>query len=104
MAWHRSFRWAVPAMTLTITLATMDKEILRTHDLQFCTRPHPTSTTEVILQLLKDLAKWHLHPTMISNVQNFRPLREDEVWRMIEKISKSVITSKLINLSVKTKY
>ena len=51
-------------MALTITLATMDKEILRTHDLQFCTRPHPTSTTEVILQLLKDLAKWHLHPTM----------------------------------------
>lgn len=34
-----------------------------------------------------------------NRVQSFRPIREDEVSRMIKKILKSVVASKQVNLS-----
>ncbi|KAJ0085072.1 hypothetical protein Patl1_09274 [Pistacia atlantica] len=58
---------------LVVSSAKMAKEVLKTHDLTFSGRP--------------------------NLVQLFRPVREDEVYRMIKKISKSADASQPINLS-----
>ncbi|ESR56560.1 hypothetical protein CICLE_v10023668mg, partial [Citrus x clementina] len=59
--------------SLVVSSAKMAKEILKTHDLQFCSGP--------------------------ALGTQFSAHREDEVSRMIEKISKLVVASKPVNLS-----
>ncbi|KAH9784300.1 cytochrome P450 83B1 [Citrus sinensis] len=97
--------------SLVVSSAKMAKEILKTHDLQFCSRPALVGQQKLSYNGL-DLAfspydeYWReirkicvIHLLNSNKVQNFRPIREDEVSRMIEKISKSVAASKLVNLS-----
>ncbi|ESR56566.1 hypothetical protein CICLE_v10023966mg [Citrus x clementina] len=76
--------------SLVVSSAKMAKEILQTHDLQFCSRP-------ALWREIRKICVIHLFNS--NRVQNFRPIREDEVSRMIEKISKSVGASNPVNLS-----
>ncbi|RVX15073.1 Cytochrome P450 76A2 [Vitis vinifera] len=64
--------------TLVVSSARMAEEVMKTHDLEFSSRP----------SLLGQ-----------QKAQSFRSIREDEVSRMIEKISKFASASKLVNLS-----
>ncbi|KDO47251.1 hypothetical protein CISIN_1g046023mg, partial [Citrus sinensis] len=71
---------------IVVSSAEMAKESLKTHDIQFCSR----------LAKIRKLCVSHLFNP--SRAQSFRPIREDEVSRMIEYISKSA-ASKQVNLS-----
>ncbi|TXG52110.1 hypothetical protein EZV62_021279 [Acer yangbiense] len=97
--------------TLVVSSAKMAKEVLKTHDLHFCSRPSLLGQQKLsyngfdlafapyndYYREMRKLCVVHLfNPT---RVQQFRPIREDEVSRMIEKISKSVFASKPVNLS-----
>ncbi|KAJ0026188.1 hypothetical protein Pint_08299 [Pistacia integerrima] len=89
----------------------MAREVLKTHDLAFCSRPTLHGQRKLSYNRL-DLAfapyneSWRekrklcvVHLFNPNRVQQFRPTREDEVSRMIQKISKSVAASKPVNLS-----
>lgn len=97
--------------TLIVSSAKMAKEVMKTHDLVFCSRP-------VLLGLQKlsykglDVAlspyndSWRevkkivtLHLFSSKRVQSFCPIREEEVSRMIAKVSQLAASSKLVNLS-----
>ncbi|KAH9718028.1 cytochrome P450 83B1 [Citrus sinensis] len=84
---------------------------LKTHDLQFSSRPALVVTQKLSYNGL-DLVfspygeYWReirkicvIHLFNSNRAQNFRPIREDEVSRMIESISKSAAASKQVNLS-----
>ncbi|KAK1554394.1 hypothetical protein Q3G72_011515 [Acer saccharum] len=91
----------------------MAKEIMKTHDLQFCSRPSKPSQKKLSYNY-SDLALspyndyWRemrkicvVHLFNSVRVQQFRPIREDEISRMIEKISKSAVANsdQPVNLS-----
>ncbi|KAL9436520.1 hypothetical protein AB3S75_022549 [Citrus x aurantiifolia] len=97
--------------SLVVSSAKLAKEILKTHDLQFCSRPALVGQQKLSYNGL-DLAfspydgYWReirkicvIHLFNSNRVENFRPIREDEVSRMIEKISKPVAASNSVNLS-----
>ncbi|KAJ0025007.1 hypothetical protein Pint_09105 [Pistacia integerrima] len=97
--------------TLIVSSAKMAKEVMKTHDLLFCSRPALIGQQKLSYNGL-DLAfspyddYWReirkicvVHLFNSNRVADFRPIREDEVSRMIEKISKSVAASKPVNLS-----
>ncbi|KAH9718037.1 cytochrome P450 83B1 [Citrus sinensis] len=97
--------------TLVVSSAKMAKETLKTHDLQFSSRPALVATQKLSYNGL-DLVfspygeYWReirkicvIHLFNSNRAQNFRPIREDEVSRMIESISKSAAASKQVNLS-----
>ncbi|XP_031287285.1 cytochrome P450 83B1-like [Pistacia vera] len=85
---------------LIVSSAKMAKEVMKTHDLEFCSRP-ALLTFKKLSYNCSDLAfspyndYWRemrkicvVHLFNSNRVKNFRPIREDEVSRMIEKISK----------------
>ncbi|KAI9200996.1 hypothetical protein LWI28_016306 [Acer negundo] len=90
----------------------MAKEIMKTHDLQFCSRPSKLSQKKLSYNF-SDLALtpyndyWRemrkicvVHLFNSVRVQQFRPIREDEISRLIEKLSKSSVDSdQPVNLS-----
>ncbi|KAJ6336825.1 hypothetical protein OIU76_006659 [Salix suchowensis] len=97
--------------TLIVSSAKMAREIMKTRDLEFCSRPVLTATKKLSYNGL-DLAfapygdYWRevrkicaVHVFSSIVVQSFRAIREDEVSRMIEKISKSSLASKPFNLT-----
>ncbi|TXG52103.1 hypothetical protein EZV62_021272 [Acer yangbiense] len=99
--------------TLIVSSAKMAKEIMKTHDLQFCSRPSKPSQKKLSYNY-SDLALspyndyWRemrkicvVHLFNSVRVQQFRPIREDEISRMIEKISKSAVANsdQPVNLS-----
>ena len=97
--------------TLVISSAKMAKEVMKTHDLDFCSRPSLLGQQKLSYNGL-DLAfspynsYWReIRKICVVHLFNpnrsllHRPIREDEVARMIEKISKSSVGSKPINLS-----
>uniref|UniRef100_A0A6N2KQI7 Cytochrome P450 n=1 Tax=Salix viminalis TaxID=40686 RepID=A0A6N2KQI7_SALVM len=97
--------------TLIVSSAKMAREIMKTRDLEFCSRPVMTATNKITYNGL-DLALapygdyWRevrkicaVHVFSSIRVQSFRSIREDEVSRMIEKISKSALASKPFNLT-----
>ncbi|KAJ4702080.1 putative Cytochrome P450 [Melia azedarach] len=99
------------ASTLVISSAKLAKEALKTHDLQFCGRPFLLGQ-KMLSYNFSDVAftpynaYWRemrkicvVHLFNSIRVQQFRPIREYEVSRMIEKISKSAAVSKPVNLS-----
>ncbi|XP_031270247.1 cytochrome P450 83B1-like isoform X2 [Pistacia vera] len=96
---------------LVVSSAKMAKEVLKTHDLTFSGRPNLLGQQTLSYNFL-DLAfspynaYWRemrkvcvIHLFNSIRVQLFRPVREDEVYRMIKKISKSADASQPINLS-----
>ncbi|XVE69780.1 hypothetical protein DITRI_Ditri10aG0018200 [Diplodiscus trichospermus] len=97
--------------TLVVSSAKMAKEVMKTHDLQFCSRPSLIATQKLAYNGL-DLvfapynAYWReirkicvVHLFNSNRVHLYRPIRENEVARLIEKISKSSVDSKPVNLS-----
>ncbi|KAL0357552.1 UNVERIFIED_CONTAM: cytochrome [Sesamum calycinum] len=96
---------------LVISSANVVKEIMKSHDIVFSGRP-----THVAMQRLSynglDIAfssyndQWremrkvsNLHLFSPKQVELFRPVREDEVSRMINKISRDASLSRVTNLS-----
>ncbi|KAI5596792.1 hypothetical protein BDE02_02G024800 [Populus trichocarpa] len=97
--------------TLVVSSAKMAEEVLKTHDLEFCSRPLLTGQRKFSYNGL-DLAfspygaYWRemkkicvVHLLNSTRVQSFRTNREDEVSHMIEKISKAALASKPFNLT-----
>lgn len=86
----------------------MAKEVLKTHDLAFCSRPTllglkkmSYNGSDVVLSPYNEY--WRemrkivtLHLFSNNKVHSFRPIREDEVFQMIKGISES---SEIINLT-----
>ncbi|KAL5847783.1 hypothetical protein ACOSQ3_011307 [Xanthoceras sorbifolium] len=99
--------------TLVVSSAKMAKEVMKTHDLKFCSRPALLGQQKLSYNGLdlvfapfndyysemRKLCVVHLFNT--NKVQQYLPIREDEVSRMIEKISKSAaaVATKPVNLS-----
>ena len=94
-----------------VSSARMAKEVLKAHDLEFSSRSSSLGQQRLSYNGL-DLAfapydgYWRemrkicvLHPFSSKRVQSFRSIREDEVSRIIEKISKSASAAKLTDLS-----
>ncbi|XVE69773.1 hypothetical protein DITRI_Ditri10aG0017900 [Diplodiscus trichospermus] len=97
--------------TLVVSSAKMAKEVMKTHDLNFCSRPTVRGSQKLSYNGL-DLAfapynaYWRemrkicvIHLFNSGRVQLYRPIREEEVTSLIEKISKSSDESKPVNLS-----
>ncbi|XP_044512053.1 cytochrome P450 83B1-like [Mangifera indica] len=97
--------------TILVSSAKMAKEVMKTHDLAFCSRPALLGQQTLSYNGL-DLAfspydeYWReirkicvVHLFNSNRVQQFRPIREDEVARLMEKITKSIAASKPINLT-----
>ncbi|EEF52685.1 cytochrome P450 83B1 [Ricinus communis] len=97
--------------TLIVSSAKMAREVLKTQDLEFCSRPALTGQQKLSYNGL-DLAfapyddYWRemrkigvVHLFNSNRVQSFRPIREDEVSRMIRNVSKLASDSKPVNLT-----
>ncbi|KAL5778167.1 hypothetical protein ACOSP7_011093 [Xanthoceras sorbifolium] len=98
--------------TLVVSSAKMAKEVYKTHDLEFCGRPfllgqQKLSYNGLDLAFSPYNANWRelrkictVHLFNSNRVQQFSPVIEEEVSRMIGKISKSVDAfNKPVNLS-----
>ncbi|EOY14955.1 Cytochrome P450, putative [Theobroma cacao] len=101
-------------LTLVVSSAKMAKEVMKTHGLDFCNRPALRGMQKLSYNG-SDLAfspynvYWRemrkicvVHPFNSNRVQLFRLIREDEVARLIAKISKLSVNFKTINLSEAT--
>ena len=97
--------------TLIVSSARMAKEVLKTHDLAFSSRPALVGQQKLSYNGLdmvfapyndywKEIRKICIINLFSSKrVQSFRPIRDNEVGRMIKKISQQASSSKLTNLS-----
>ncbi|KAK7321794.1 hypothetical protein VNO77_32739 [Canavalia gladiata] len=97
--------------TLIVSSAKMAKEVLKTHDLKFASRPQFLGLRKLSYNGLdlgfapygpywremKKLCVIHLFSS--HRVQSFRPIREDEVSRMIRKLSHHEATGEVVNLT-----
>ncbi|XP_075073621.1 6,7,8-trihydroxycoumarin synthase-like [Nicotiana tabacum] len=105
-----SFKLA-SAQVVVVSSAKLAKEVLKTQDLVFCSRPSILGQQK-LSYYGRDIAfapyndYWRnmrkicvLHLFSLKKVQLFSPIREDEVFRMIKKISKQASTSQITNLS-----
>ncbi|CAI9102003.1 OLC1v1000186C1 [Oldenlandia corymbosa var. corymbosa] len=100
---------SVPAVV--VSSARMAEEVMRTHDLVFCSRPPmlgplKLSYDGIDIALSPYNEKWRelrklcvVHLLSTKRVQSFRPIREDEVFRMMGKISRDAAEGKLTNLT-----
>ncbi|KAJ7966840.1 Cytochrome P450 [Quillaja saponaria] len=97
--------------TLVVSSANIAKEVLKNHDLQVSSRPSLVGQQKLSYNGL-DVAftpygeYWReirkicvLHLFNSKHVQSFRSIREDEVMKMIKRISSSASSNKIINLS-----
>ncbi|KAK8991911.1 hypothetical protein V6N11_044808 [Hibiscus sabdariffa] len=85
----------------------MAKEVMKTHDLDFCSRPDNHASRRLSYNGL-DLvfAPYEMRKlcvvNLFSRVQQFRPIQEDEVGRLMEKICQLSGDSKPVNISEAT--
>ncbi|CAJ2675709.1 unnamed protein product [Trifolium pratense] len=97
--------------TLVVSSSKMAKEVLQTHDLKFASRPSFLGLRKLSYNCL-DLAfapyspYWKemkklcvLHLFSSQRVQSFRPIRENEVVQLIQKLSQFDAHEKGVNLS-----
>nr|GMC47485.1 cytochrome P450 83B1-like [Ipomoea batatas] len=96
---------------IVISSAKMAKEALKTHDLEFCSRPSFIGRERLSYNGLeiaftpygdywREMRKISvLHLFSLKRVKHFQPIREDEVSRMINRISELAFSSQLVNLS-----
>ncbi|KAL4271711.1 hypothetical protein GQ457_13G000040 [Hibiscus cannabinus] len=94
---------------IVVSTAKMAEEVLKTHDLDCCSRPSLRGTHRLTYNSIdvafspynsywremRKLCVVHL----FSRVQQYRPIREDEVARLMDKISQFSGDSKPVNLS-----
>jgi cytochrome P450 len=97
--------------TLVISSSKMAKEVLQTHDLKFASRPSFVGLKKLSYNGLdlavapysphwKEMKKLSvLHLFSSQRVHSFRPIRENEVAQLIQKVSKYVGDEKGVNLS-----
>ncbi|KAK2998494.1 hypothetical protein RJ639_023212 [Escallonia herrerae] len=97
--------------TLVISSARMAKEVYKTHDLAFSSRPTLLGQQKISYNGLdvafspysdswRELRRIWVHNLFSpKRAESFRPIRQEEVSRMINKISKLATSSKLANLS-----
>ncbi|KAL4309113.1 hypothetical protein GQ457_01G002440 [Hibiscus cannabinus] len=95
--------------TLVVSSAKMAKEVLQTHDLDFCSRPDQLGSRRLSYNSMDVAfssydAYWRemrklCSVNLFNRVQQYRPIQEDEVARLMEKISQLSVDSKPINLS-----
>ncbi|KAG5629532.1 hypothetical protein H5410_001249 [Solanum commersonii] len=96
---------------VVISSSRIAKEVLKTHDFAFSSRPSYLVQRKLSYNGL-DVAfspynnYWRemkkictLHLFSPKKVQSFRPIREDEVSRMINRVTELASSSKLVNLS-----
>ncbi|XP_054819411.1 cytochrome P450 71A1-like isoform X1 [Prosopis cineraria] len=97
--------------TIVVSSARIAKQVMKTHDLVFASRPSMLGQRKLSYNGL-DLAftpysdYWRemrklcvLQLFSSRRMQSFRPIREDEVVRMIRKVSQSAASYRVINLS-----
>ncbi|OAY50619.1 cytochrome P450 83B1 [Manihot esculenta] len=96
---------------LVVSSAKMAEAVMKTHDLIFCSRPALVgqqwlSYNGLDLAFSPYNAYWReirkicmVYLFNSNRVQSFRPIREFELSHMLEKISKSAVASKPVNLS-----
>ncbi|KAI3447311.1 hypothetical protein Pfo_003976 [Paulownia fortunei] len=97
---------------LVVSSPEMAKEVLKTNDLAFSSRPRVLGQDKLSYSGL-DVAfapysdSWRelrkicvLHLLSNKQVQSFRPIREDEVFRMIRNLSARASSGEVANLSV----
>ncbi|KAL3497412.1 hypothetical protein ACH5RR_040144 [Cinchona calisaya] len=96
---------------LIVSSARIAKEALKTHDIAFSNRPQTLVLQKLSYNGLDFAFKpyseyWRearklvvLNVLNLKKVQSFSPVREDEVYNMIQKIAKLAASSKLVNLS-----
>ncbi|KAJ0795643.1 putative cytochrome P450 [Helianthus annuus] len=97
--------------TLVVSSAEMAKEIMKTNDLVFCTRPALTGQKKLSYDN-KDIALspyneyWRqmrkictLHLFSMKQVNSFRSVREEEVFDMIDRIKTQSSMKQVVNLS-----
>ncbi|KAM3249822.1 hypothetical protein P3L10_011592 [Capsicum annuum] len=96
---------------VVVSSAKLAKEVLKTQDLVFCSRASlfgqqklSYNGRDIVFAPYNDY--WRemrkicmLHLFSLKKVQLFSPIREDEVSRMIKKISQQATTSQITNLS-----
>ncbi|KAL4291442.1 hypothetical protein GQ457_14G020680 [Hibiscus cannabinus] len=98
--------------TIVVSSAEMAKEVMKTRDLDFCGRPDNRASRRLSYNGL-DLAfapydgYWRemrklCVVNLFGRVQQFRPIREDEVGRLMEKICQLSADSKPVNISEAT--
>ncbi|KAK4478879.1 hypothetical protein RD792_014385 [Penstemon davidsonii] len=96
---------------LVANSSRMAQEILKIQDINFCSRPAKLCFRKMTYELL-DIAfspyseYWRemrkvcvLHLLSAKRVQSFRPIREDEVSRMVQKINQKASSFDMINMS-----
>ncbi|KAG4127165.1 hypothetical protein ERO13_D10G200500v2 [Gossypium hirsutum] len=95
--------------TLVVSSAKMAEAVMKTHDLDFCSRPSLCGARRLSYNAsdlsfspysdywreMRKLCVVHL----FSRVQKYRPIQEDEVARLVQKICRLSIDSKPVNLS-----
>ncbi|KAE8703410.1 putative Cytochrome P450 [Hibiscus syriacus] len=95
--------------TVVVSSAKLAKEVMKTHDVDFCSRPDQRGTRRLSYNRLdvafspyddywKEIRKLCV-VHLFSRVHQYRPIREDEVARLMEKVCQLSVDSKPVNLS-----
>lgn len=96
---------------IVVSSPQMAREIMKTHDQNFCSRPDLFGIQQISYKgsdvvLSPYTEKWKelrkittLHLLSAKRVLSFRPIREDEVTQMINKITQCALVSKPYNFS-----
>ncbi|PWA83361.1 cytochrome P450 [Artemisia annua] len=97
--------------TLIVSSAEMAKEVMKTNDLNFCTRPVLTGLQKISYDN-KDIGfspyseYWRqmrkicmLNLFSVKHVNSFHWVREEEVFNMIDTIKTQILTKQVVNLS-----
>ncbi|PHT39344.1 Cytochrome [Capsicum baccatum] len=106
-----SLKLGSAATVVVVSSEKLAKEVMKTQDLVFCSRPLLLGPRKLSYNgnnigfapyndYWRELRKiCVLHLFSLKKVQSFSPIREDEVSRMIKKISQQAATSQITNLS-----
>nr|WET52765.1 cytochrome P450 71AT283 [Callicarpa americana] len=100
-----------PVPVLVVSSAKLAKEVLKTQDLAFCSRPKVLGQQKLSYNGLdmvfapyndhwREMRKiTAIHLFSLRKAQSFRPIREDEISRMVTKIASFASCHKIVNLS-----
>ncbi|KAI9118633.1 hypothetical protein K1719_010965 [Acacia pycnantha] len=97
--------------TIVVSSARIARQVMKTHDLVFASRPSLLGQRKLSYngsdvgfapyseqwREMKKLCVLHFFSS--RRIHSFRPIREDEVLRMIQKLSQFAVSGRVINLS-----